>query len=93
MNLFLALVLSWVVGGLIINIIIRILLNTRLKSIMYIADEADYDKGYLAGITNLKMYYYIAGEIPSTNWLDKVKHTVVNNRETLETTMEKVAIE
>ena len=83
---------SWLVAGLIINVLTRILLKTRLQDVMYIAHESDYTKGYLAGITNVKMYYYTIGEIPSTNWLDKVKHTILNSREKLEATMENVPI-
>ena len=92
MTLFLTLVASWVAAGLIINILTRVLLKTRLQNMMYIANESDYTKGYMAGITNVKMHYYVTGEIPSTNWLDKVKHTMLNSREKLEATMENVPV-
>ncbi len=84
MNLFILLLISWVLGGLVINVLTRILLKTRLNSIMYVADKDDYDKGYLAGITNVKMYYYSKGEIPDMAWLHKVEHEVLNTRDKLE---------
>ena len=92
MNLFILLVLSWMLGGLLINISIRALLKTRLKSVMYIANETDYTQGYTAGITNVKMYYYTIGEIPSTHWLDKVQHTILDSREKLEATIENMSV-
>jgi len=58
MALFITLLVSWVMAGLVINVLTRLLLKTRLNSIMYVANETDYTKGYVAGITNLKMYYY-----------------------------------
>ena len=84
MFLFGMLLVSWVIGGLIINVLTRILLKTRLNSIMYIANETDYAKGYLAGITNVKMYYYSKGEMPDMAWLNKVDHQVLNTRDKLE---------
>ena len=35
------------------------------------------------GITNLKMYYYIIGSMPSTHWLDDNKFKVVKDRVSL----------
>ena len=92
MALFITLLVSWITAGLVINVLTRMLLKTRLNSIMYVANETDYTKGYVAGITNLKMYYYTTGEIPSTNWLDKVKHSILNSREKLEATIENVPV-
>ena len=42
-----------------------------------------YIQGYLAGVTNIKMYYYIIGSMPSTNWLDANKFTALKDRESL----------
>ena len=84
MFLFMMLLLSWVIGGLIINVLTRILLKTRLNSIMYIANETDYAKGYLAGITNLKMYYYSTGEMPDMAWLSKVESQLLKTRTQLD---------
>jgi len=84
MNLFITLLVSWILAGLIINVLTRMLLKTRLHSIMYIANETDYAKGYLAGSTNVKMYYYSTGEIPDMAWLNKVDHQVLNTRDKLE---------
>ena len=88
MSLFITLVASWVVAGFIIQLVIRTLLRTHLNNFIGIENQLDYTKGYLAGITNLKMYYYSQGEIPDTQWLDKVKFHVLNKRDELEATLE-----
>jgi hypothetical protein len=84
MFLFAMLLVSWVIGGLIINVLTRILLKTRLNSIMYVANENDYTKGYMTGVTNLKMYYYSTGEIPDMAWLQKVERKVLDTRTKLD---------
>ena len=84
MFLFAMLLVSWVIGGLIINVLTRILLKTRLNSIMYVANESDYTKGYFAGVTNLKMYYYSKGDIPDMAWLQKVEHKLLDTRSKLD---------
>ena len=84
MFLFGMLLVSWVIGGLIINVLTRILLKTRLNSIMYVANEDDYNKGYMAGITNLKMYYYSKGEIPDMDWLQKNERQLLDTRTKLD---------
>jgi|TARA_R110002110_G_scaffold331325_1_gene542470 hypothetical protein len=44
---------------------------------------SDYLQGYLAGVTNLKMYYYIIGSMPSTNWLNANKFKALKDRKSL----------
>jgi hypothetical protein len=87
MNLFLTLLASWVIAGFIIQMVVRLLLRTRISNCVAIGNEADYVKGYVAGVTNVKMYYYSQGEIPDTQWLDKVKFHVLNERDKLEETL------
>ena len=84
MALFITLLVSWVMAGLVINVLTRLLLKTRLNSIMYVANETDYTKGYVAGITNLKMYYYSTGEIPDMAWLEKVERKLLDTRTKLD---------
>ena len=45
--------------------------------------SSGYLQGYLAGVTNIKMYYYILGSIPSTNWLDANRFKTLKDREAL----------
>ena len=45
--------------------------------------SSGYLQGYLAGVTNVKMYYYILGSIPSTNWLDANRFKTLKDREAL----------
>ena len=84
MTLFITLLVSWITAGLVINVLTRMLLKTRLNSIMYVANETDYTKGYVAGITNLKMYYYSTGEIPDMAWLSKVESQLLKTRTQLD---------
>ena len=84
MALFITLLVSWITAGLVINVLTRMLLKTRLNSIMYVANETDYTKGYVAGITNLKMYYYSTGEIPDMAWLEKVERKLLDTRTKLD---------
>ena len=84
MALFITLLVSWITAGLVINVLTRMLLKTRLNSIMYVANETDYTKGYVAGITNLKMYYYSKGDIPDMAWLQKVEHKLLDTRSKLD---------
>ena len=39
-----------------------------------------YDEGYQAASTNIKMYYAVTSEMPSTIWLRKSKGDVLNTR-------------
>ena len=55
---------------------------------MYVANETDYRKGYLAGITNLKMYYYSTGEIPDMDWLLKVEQELLTTRTKLDASLQ-----
>lgn len=84
MNLFLILVASWIIGGLVLNVLIRLLLKSRFHNMLYITNDTDFSKGYLAGITNLKMYYYRTGEIPDMAWLQKVEHRLLDTRTALD---------
>ena len=81
-------VLIWLVIAIIINIGVRYFLRTTPRKMVYNAmfassTTSDYLKGYLAGITNVKMYYYVIGDIPTVNWLDANKFHLLNNREDL----------
>ena len=71
-------ILGWIAAALVINMITRAFLGKYVK-IMSIKN--DYLAGYLAGSTNTKMYYYLRGEIPSTDWLDTVKYKTLYTRE------------
>ena len=88
MTLFLTLVGSWVVAGIIINFFAKKMLGkTPMTELAYLRDSDGYQRGYMAGITNLKMYYYTLGEIPDTTWLDKVKTQSINTREKLDVSL------
>ena len=81
-------VLTWLVIAIVINIGVRHFLKTTPRKMVYNAvfsspTTSDYVKGYLAGITNVKMYYYVIGDIPTVNWLDANKFHLLNNREDL----------
>ena len=41
----------------------------------------------MTGITNLKMYYYSVGDIPSSHWLDANKFNLLDSREKLDKTL------
>ena len=85
MTLFLTLVGSWVVAGIIMSIVTkRILGTTTVADLEYLRDSDGYTRGYNAGIGNLKMYYYSIGEMPDTTWLDKVKAQSITTRERLD---------
>ena len=87
MTLFILFIVSWLVTGLLINIGTRILLRTRLQSYAQLHDVDAYTQGYGTGITNLKMYYYSTGEIPSVDWLQTNMKKILNTREKLEATL------
>ena len=80
--------ITWLVLAILINIGLRLFLKTTPRKMVYDAMSpnpatSSYLKGYLAGITNLKMYYYILGKMPTTNWLDENKFHLLNDRESL----------
>ena len=85
MTLFLTLVGSWVVAGIIINFFAKKMLSKEtLTELEYWRDSDGYVRGYNAGVSNLKMYYYSIGEIPDNAWLDKVKAQSITTRERLD---------
>jgi len=80
--------LTWLVIAIVINLGVRYFLKTTPRKMVYNAAlintvTSDYLKGYLAGITNVKMYYYVLGQMPTSNWLDENKFHLLNNREDL----------
>ena len=87
MSTFVVLLTTWVLGGLVINFLLRLLVRTKLQPYMKISDFDDYEKGFGTGVTNLKMYYYSTGQIPSIEWLQNNMQTVLNTREKLEATL------
>ena len=89
-------VLTWLVIAIVINIGVRHFLKTTPRKMVYNAvfsspTTSDYVKGYLAGITNVKMYYYVIGDIPTVNWLDANKFHLLNNREDLLKTVDEAS--
>ena len=56
MGTFIVLLITWILGGLVINFLCRLLVRTKLQPYMKISDFDDYQKGFGAGVTNLKMY-------------------------------------
>ena len=50
--------------------------------------NTNYLQGYLTGVTNVKMYYYIVGSIPSSNWLDDNKFKLLSSRPLLIKTLD-----
>ena len=78
---------AWIFAGLVINLCIRFMFKVTPSRVLYdnITGSSNYDylSGYLAGITNLKMYYYVVGDMPSSNWLDANKLHILNNRDKL----------
>ena len=87
MGTFMVLLITWILGGLVINFLCRLLVRTKLQPYMKISDFDDYQKGFGAGVTNLKMYYYSTGKIPPIEWLQANMSTVLNTREKLEATL------
>lgn len=90
MSIFFVCLLTWLVAGLIINVLTRILLRSHLdKALVHtINNQDDYLKGYGIGTTNLKMYYYTTGNMPPISWLQDNMHTILNTREKLEETLD-----
>ena len=81
-------ILIWIIIAIVINIGVRHFLKTTPRQMVHNAAfpnsiTSDYLKGYLAGITNVKMYYYIIGAMPTANWLDANKFHLLNSREDL----------
>ena len=82
---------AWIVAGFVINLCIRYAFKTTPRRMLYDsitgANRSDYLSGYLVGITNLKMYYYVVGNMPSSNWLDDNKFNLLNDRPKLVKTL------
>ena len=83
---------AWVCAAVVINICVRILFKTTPRRMLYDSitganNSSGYLSGYLAGITNIKMYYYIVGDMPSSNWLDDNKLHILNDRSKLVKTL------
>ena len=82
---------AWIVAGFVINLCIRYAFKTTPRRMLYDSitgtSSSDYLSGYLSGITNVKMYYYIVGDIPSSNWLDDNKFNLLNDRPKLVKTL------
>jgi hypothetical protein len=83
---------AWVCAAVAINVCVRILFKTTPRRMLYDSltrtnHSYDYLNGYLIGITNIKMYYYIVGDIPSSNWLDDNKFNLLNDRPKLVKTL------
>ena len=83
---------AWIVAGFVINLCIRYAFKTTPRRMLYdsitrTSSSSDYLNGYLVGITNIKMYYYIVGDIPSSNWLDDNKFHILNDRPKLVKTL------
>lgn len=84
---------AWIFAALVINLFIRLILKTTPRRMIYDSinnpnGTSDYLRGYIAGITNLKMYYYIVGSIPTSNWLDDNKFHILNDRPKLIKTLD-----
>lgn len=83
--------LFWLCTAFIINICIRYIFKITPRQIIYNSitgtNSSDYLSGYLAGITNVKMYYYIVGDMPPSNWLDANKFHILNDRPKLVKTL------
>ena len=80
--------LTWIFAALVINLCIRFMFKTTPRRMLYDSitgnnHSSDYLNGYLVGITNIKMYYYIFDSIPSSNWLDENKFHILNDRDKL----------
>lgn len=78
METFLIFLAAWFIAGLFINLIFK----RSVKEVIYLKD--DYSKGYMHGITNLKMHYYVTGEMPDIHWLQKMQHKDLSTREKYE---------
>jgi len=80
--------IAWIFAALVINICVRFVFKTTPRRMLYdnifnTDNSSSYLNGYLAGITNVKMYYYIFNTIPSSNWLDANKCHILNDRDKL----------
>ena len=83
---------AWIFAAIVINICIRFLFKTTPRRMLYdnifnTNTSSSYLNGYLVGITNVKMYYYIVGDMPSSNWLDDNKLHLLNDRSKLVKTL------
>lgn len=74
METFLIFLAAWMVAGIVLNLVF----GRKLKEAIYVTDG--YSKGYMEGITNLKMYYYITGEMPDIHWLKEMKYKDLSTR-------------
>ena len=86
------LIFTWLIFILILNLLLRFIFrmnhgSSRMFHPINYYGASDYDKGYMTGITNLKMYYYSVGDIPSSHWLDANKFNLLDSREKLDKTL------
>ena len=87
MSTFFMLLLTWMIGGFIINVLCRLLIKSQFHGNMNITNMDDYTRGFGTGTTNLKMYYYTTGQMPSLDWLTTNMEDILNTREKLEATL------
>ena len=90
MGTFTTFLITWLIAGFIINSLCRLLMRTKLEGQMptsTVISGEDYIRGFGTGVTNLKMYYYSTGKIPTLEWLDANMSTILNTREKLEATL------
>ncbi len=78
MQNFLIFLAAWMVSGIILNLIFK----RSIQEALPIKDN--YLKGYTNGIANLKMYYYVTGEMPDTQWLQEMRYKDLSTREKFE---------
>ena len=78
METFLIFVASWLTAGIILNMVFKRSITEALPI------KDNYLKGYMNGIANLKMYYYVTGEMPDTQWLQKMQYKDLSTREKFE---------
>ena len=87
MSTFVMLLLTWLIGGFIINVLCRLLIKSQYHANMAPSNLNEYVRGFGTGVTNLKMYYYSTGKIPPIEWLNDNMDAVLNTREKLEATL------
>lgn len=89
----LSLLIALIFSSIAINLCLRFIFKTSPRRIIYdsltqTTSSTDYLRGYLNGITNVKMYYYVVGDMPSSNWLDSNKFHILNSRQLLVKTLD-----
>ena len=76
--------LAWFIIGIVAYLCGKSIHKAYVKDIAGTSSiTSGYIQGYLAGVTNVKMYYYIMGSMPSTNWLDANRFKTLKDRESL----------